>query len=66
MLAEIYGLTVEGEEININDYLVEYLMAKYYDGGTKDEFDQADADLFYATYGNYVWPEFKNYPYMTF
>ena len=35
VLSEIYGMTDDGQEININDYLVQHGMAKLYDGGTK-------------------------------
>ena len=56
-------MTTKNEKIKINDYLVEHLMAKKYDGGTKQAFTQADADEFHAEYTNAVWPEFKNYPY---
>lgn len=37
-------------------------MAKVYDGGTKDEFVQADYDKFIENFRNTVWPTFVNYP----
>ena len=61
LLADVWALTEEGELIKINDYLVDHLMAKRYDGGKKTKFTQEDYDLFKAEYGNTVWPKFVDY-----
>ena len=63
LLTVITAKTTDGEYVNIGDYLVAHKMAKFYDGGTKDAFEQADYDDFLNTYENATWPSFVDYPY---
>lgn len=62
VLGRIYARLPDGTDVDINQYMIDHGMAKSYDGGTKDEFDQGDYDYFIQNYRNTEWPTFVNYP----